>query len=364
MAEPLKDRFDLNQVQMLADRLADSFPELDRPQLVSVADKFGDLELKDRIAATADSIKATLPPNYPDALRIVIKTAELHDFDMFDGWPLSTFVERHGLGHPELSIRAMETITGAWTCEFAIRPFLTEHLDLTLAACHEWTRSSDPDVRRLASEGTRPLLPWAPRVHSLVDAPEVGLSILEKLRHDESEMVRRSVANHFNDVAKSAPALVTTTLKRWSTDPGVDMAMIRHALRTLVKNGDADALAILGFTTSPSVVVESFDMNTTSIHLGDSIELAAQISSRGVDDQRLVVDFVIHHPTKNGGISRKVFKWTNLVLGAGETVRITKRRKIQTATTRRYYQGEHRVELQIAGQVVGECAFELEAGSP
>ncbi len=363
MTEPLKDRFSLLQVERLADRLADSYPDLDRSQLVSVARKFDDLELKDRIAVTADGIAAALPADYPEALRIVVQTAKLHDFEMFEGWPLSTFVERHGLGDPELSIRSMTTLTGAWTCEFAIRPFLTEHLDLALTACHEWTGSPDPDVRRLASEGTRPLLPWAPRVRALNDAPELGLSILEKLRHDDSEMVRRSVANHFNDVAKSAPSLVTDTLQRWSIDATVDKAMIRHALRTLVKNGDTNALAILGFTTTPRVVVESFEIAPSTIRLGDSIELAVEIVSQADIAQRLVVDFVIHHPTKKGAVSKKVFKWTNLDLGPGERVRITKSRKIQTASTRRYYQGEHRIDLQIAGQVVSESAFELEDGS-
>lgn len=363
MAEPLKNRFQLSQVELLGQRLSEHDPSFDLSGFVTVAESFARLELKDRVAAVADAMARSLPSDYVEAIGIVVATAEAHDFEMFEAWPLASFVERHGLREPALSLDAMEALTRTFTCEFAIRPFLVTHLDLTMAACHEWTQSSDADVRRLASEGTRPLLPWAPRVAGLLASPERGLALLEELRHDDSEMVRRSVANQFNDVAKHAPSLVTSTLRRWETDPRIDRWMIRHALRTLVKQGNTEALEILGFTTEPLVSVAAFTINRDQVELGDTIELAAELCSQSETEQRLVIDFVIHHPTASGGVSRKVFKWTTLELGPNESAAITKRRLIKTATTRRYTAGIHSIELQVAGQVFGTCSFNLAEGS-
>jgi len=197
----------------------------------------------------------------------------------------------------------------------------------------------------------------------LLANPQIGLAVVEKVRHDSSEYVRRSVANHLNDVAKFDPDLVLATTKRWSAEADTDMAMIRHALRTLVKQGDPKAMAILGFATKPKIKVQGFSVTPGTVVLGDSIELELVIASTATGDQRVVIDFVIHHVLANGQTSPKVFKWATPTIGAKETLTLTKRRKIATASTRTYYPGHHQVDAQVAGKVLASSGFDLPTGS-
>ncbi len=358
MPEPLKNRLAAPEVELISDRVQAQYAAFNRAAFVSVSADLDVLELKDRIAAVADRLRETLPLRFPEAASIVVRAAE-GGMDGFAAWPLCTFVERHGTDHPTESLAAMESLTQSWSCEFAIRPFLDEHFDEAMAAVHRWVESDIADVRRLASEGTRPRLPWGPRVKALSDDPTIGITVLERLRHDPSEMVRRSVANHLNDITKDYPALVVATVEAWTKDSSTDQRMISHALRTLVKQGDAGALAVLGFTTNAAIDVVSFEVFPPSVRLGEFIELAAVLRSSSKASQRLVVDFVIHHPGSTGSISRKVFKWTTVDLRAGAESALTKRRKIETASTRKYTAGRHQVDLQIAGQVVATTEFNL-----
>lgn len=360
MAEPLKNHFDRDLVELLAQRFVDVHADFDATGFTdTLLGAFPALELKDRINLVADELRRALPADYATALTMVVDVAEAEDIEGFSAWPLCSFVERHGLVDPPASLAAMERLTRRFSCEFAVRPFLEEHLDLTVAALRSWTRSPDETVRRLPSEGTRPHLPWGPKVQALLDDPEIGIDLLERLRHDPSETVRRSVANHLNDIARNHPDRVVEICSSWSADPAVEPAMIRHALRSLVKKGDPGALSLLGFTTSAEIDVDVFTVDPATITLGDSITLTATMTSTATARQRLVVDFVVHHIGASGATTPKVFKWTTVELAAGERVELAKKRKIATASTRRYHAGRHRVELQVAGRAVAETAFEL-----
>jgi len=365
VAEPLKNQFDRALLERLARRLHDVHPEFDESRFVdTLAEALPPLELKDRINRVADELRAALPDDYPTALAIVVDAAVDPDIEGFPAWPLCSFVERHGLDHPAASLAAMESLTRSFSCEFAIRPYLEHHLEAARASMRRWTASPDEAVRRLPSEGTRPHLPWGPKVDALLADPGIGIELLELLRHDPSETVRRSVANHLNDIARNHPDLVVEICTRWRSDPAIEPSMIRHALRSLVKKGHPGALAVLGFTTSPEVDVSSFSIDPSALWLGDSITLTTTLVSTASTSQRLVVDFVVHHVGASGTTTPKVFKWTTLDLGPGESVTLRKRRKIATASTRRYHAGAHRVELQVAGEARAEGAFELLDSSP
>ncbi|MDH3302065.1 MAG: DNA alkylation repair protein [Acidimicrobiia bacterium] len=368
MATPLKDRVNVEMVRRLADGMAEVDGRFDAEAfIIAVKPRIDQLELKDRINLLADELAAGLDAtsDYPAALAAVVALAEIEPTERwaagtFAAWPLCSFVERHGVDHPADSLAAMPTLTKRWSCEFAIRPFLDNHLDLTWRHLVEWRSDEHEAVRRLVSEGTRPLLPWATRVKALTEHPELGLDLIAPLRTDPSEAVRRSVANHLNDVAKLKPELVTATLTRWAAGDGQpDDQVVRHGLRTLIKRGDPAAMALLGFDTSPEVTIETFTCEPASITLGDTIQLTATIRSTSAHDQRLVVDYVIHHPTATGAISSKVFKWTNLRLDAGATVTLEKRRAIKSISTRIYQPGRHRVELQVAGRALANADFDL-----
>lgn len=360
MADPLKDQINAGLVETLAQRLGEQSTSFNRQAfLEEVAPRLGALELKDRINLIADAIATGLPLPYPEALDVVVAVAD-DDVDPWAAWPLCSFVERHGVDHPEESLAAMPELTKRWSCEFAIRPFLEQHLALTRSHLRAWTDDADEAVRRLASEGTRPFLPWGPRVAALIDDPQIGLELLDRLRLDPSESVRRSVANHLNDVAKLDADLVVAVLHRWmSDDPPPDHRMVRHSLRTLVKNGHRGALELLGFTTDPQIAVNLFECRPPTIDIDSTIELAAEIVSTAGSEQRLVVDFVIHHVNAAGATSAKVFKWTTIELEPGQATKIGKRRRIAHASTRTYHPGVHRIDLQIGGTVFGSTQFDL-----
>lgn len=319
-----------------------------------------DLELKERINLVADTICTSLDLDYVDALAVVVEVSK-GGLSEWAAWPLCSFVERHGLAHPDESLAAMEHLTQAWSCEFAIRPYLEDHLELARKYLEVWTSSPNELVRRLPSEGTRPLLPWGPKVAALTEDPSIGIDLISALRHDESETVRRSVANHLNDVAKAHPQLVVDTLTSWSTDSeAIDPKLVRHALRTLVKKGYPGALSLLGFTTNPQIDVSLFTCSPGTISLGESIELGTVLTSTDDADQLLVVDFVVHHVTARGTTSAKVFKWKTVTLKPGRSATLSKRRTIKNASTRTYHAGLHRVDLQVAGHVVATTSFSLE----
>ncbi len=362
MADALKDMVDGAVVAEIAARFSRADPRFDAAGFAAdLTAVLPDLELKPRIQAIARRMRAALPDEYRAALEVVVAVATAEPpIAGFAAWPLCTFVEIFGVDDPAASLPAMEPLTKRASCEFAVRPFLSAHWDAAYAQLVEFTANEDEAVRRLPSEGTRPRLPWGVRVPRLIADPEPGLALVARLRADPSETVRRSVANHLNDVAKDHPDLVVAIVREWAAeDPPADPAMLAHALRTLVKQGNRGALGALGYTTAAAVDVLEFSVTPAAVSMGDHIELAAHLHATAATSQRLVIDFVIHHVTAAGGTSPKVFKWKTIAMAPGETVLLRKRRMIQHASTRTYRAGTHRVELQIAGAIVADAAFDV-----
>jgi len=362
MADALKHMVDRAVVEDIAARLTRVAPDFDAAAFVDdLIAALPELELKPRMEAIARRIATGLPDDYRAALQVIVEVAkDKPPIEGFAAWPLCTFVEIFGVDDPAVSLNAMEHLTKRASCEFAVRPFLSTHWDAAYAKLAEFTTSDDETVRRLSSEGTRPRLPWGMRVPRLIEDPDPGLALLARLRTDPSETVRRSVANHLNDVAKDHPGLVVATVRDWAAaDPPADHRMLSHALRTLVKAGNPEALDALGFTTAASLDVLEFSVTPDGVSMGDHIALEARLQSTAAAEQHLVVDFVIHHVNAAGGTSPKVFKWKTLTIEPGEKVILRKRRMIQQASTRTYRAGTHRVELQVAGTVVAATAFDV-----
>ncbi len=341
---------------------ADAFAAQIEPQLPS-------LELKERVAVFSEALRHHLPEDYAEAVGILLSifggenSPEAGLFKETNGWAywsIAYFVERYGLEDFDTSLAAMHTITKHFSCEFAIRPFLIQYPAPTLSVLDDWTADPSPHVRRLVSEGTRSRLPWGMRLNQFIDDPTPTLALLNKLKNDESEYVRRSVANHLNDITKDNPELVIATLQRWhEEEPSQEIQWItRHALRSLVKAGDPEALALLGFV-SAQVSLSDFTITPDHINMGDTFELAFTLHSQSDSEQRLVIDYVVHFVKANGKNSPKVFKLKTAVLPPHQSLTIQKKHHIKPITTRRYYPGEHPVEIQVNGKIVGESKFEL-----
>lgn len=358
----LKDSVDASVVDELARRFAAVDDRFDvRGFTDRTTERLDTLELKARVELIARELWRALGDRDASAsLACLVEVVRAEPpVDGWAAWPLAAVVELFGPSSPAEALDAMEHVTKRMSCEFAVRPFLRDHYDATYARLLEFTGHDDERVRRLPSEGTRPRLPWGMSVQRLLDDPLPGIALLQHLRHDPSETVRRSVANHLNDVAKAHPQLVVDTVAAWLDEPATDRRMVSHALRTLVKRGDPGALGLLGFTAEPQVVVERFEVAPAAVEMGAHIALVTEMRSTATVTQRLVVDFVVHHVNAAGATSPKVFKWTTVDLGPGERCALTKRRLIQQASTRTYRAGTHHVELQVGGQVVATAAFDV-----
>jgi 3-methyladenine DNA glycosylase AlkC len=362
-----KDHFNEAMAWRLGRAIQSVSPSFDTAAFVAhVSPQLPPLELKARVVVFAEALRDFLPADYPEAIHILLQIlgAELEAAaGMFvDDWllmPVAYFVEAYGLDHFEESVAAMYEITKRHTSEFTIRPFLLRYPDQLLPILHEWTGDPSPHVRRLVSEGTRPRLPWAMRLRLFMADPVPTLALLEKLKDDPSEYVRRSVANHLNDIAKDHPARVIDTCRRWQVDASKGTSwIIRHALRTLVKDGHPDALALLGYGP-PHVRLEQLTVTPAEITMGESVTLAFTLHNETAEPQNLLIDYIVHHVKANGQTSPKVFKLTTRTLPAGEAVAIQKAHSFRPVTTRRYYPGEHGLSVQVNGRVLATTSFLL-----
>jgi len=277
----------------------------------------------------------------------------------FAAWPLIDYVAAHGLLHPKEALQTLEKLTPMFSAEFAVRPFIQQHTDVTYAKLLEWCEHTSEHVRRLASEGSRPRLPWGMRLPQFIKNPEPLVGILEKLKADESLYVRRSVANNLNDISKDNPEWMINLCESWLVDSHEHTDwIVKHALRSLVKAGDVRVFPLLGYAAKPSVVVSEIQLNKNKITLGDSIGFSCTITG-GKKAQNLVVDYVVYFIKSNGKLAPKVFKLKNILLAANETMAIIKNHSFKPITTRRYYAGTHQLAIQINGKEVARSDFYL-----
>ena len=366
-AQPLKDSLDRDAVVRIAGYFRRVDPAFDEPAFVAQScEPLDTLELKDRVLHIAHTLRAHLPEDYPAALEHILRATEIWPsgegaLHGFAAWPMTDFIGLYGLAHPEESLAAMRRLTHLFSAEFAIRPFLIEHTELTMRHLHDWIADDGEHVRRLVSEGTRPRLPWGIRLKRFQADPSPVLPLLEALKDDPSGYVRRSVANHLNDISKDHPDIAVAVCARWRDGAGEGRQwIIRQALRGLVKRGDARVFPLLGYSGTAAVELRGFTLSPASIRLGDSIDIAFELVSTSDAPQKLIVDYAVHHRKANGSQQPKVFKLTTLELPPRGAAALTKRHAVRKITTRQYYAGTQSVEVLVNGRAVGRQDFELE----
>ncbi|MFK3979155.1 hypothetical protein ACI2K4_02125 [Micromonospora sp. NPDC050397] len=338
------------------------------------------LSLSERAQAIRDALLADLPGDHPGAAAIVEAALGDPAFTGWMIWPVTEAVAVLALGGPhprggpveqkprdrseagdfEAGLGLLAALTGRLTGEFALRAFLNADLDRTLATVAGWTSDPDAHVRRLASEGTRPRLPWAKQVAALKRRPDATQPILDALYRDNEEYVRRSVANHLNDVSRLDADLAVDTAARWLADPEpTTPRLVRHAMRTLVKAAHPGALALLGFPPPAGVAVSGPHLAEAAVRPGGELAFEVVVANEGERDANLVIDYVVHHRRADGRLAPKVFKLATRVVPAGERLTITRRHSFRPISTRRYYPGEHAIEVQVNGVRSGLVSFVL-----
>ncbi|MCA8325073.1 DNA alkylation repair protein [Burkholderia cepacia] len=359
---PLKESLGKRQFHALSDALHSIEPAFDRPAFLATAlEGLDGLTLMERVRRASlaiDTGARPLPGGY-DAVLALLQEAAPRLGRGFVSLIAPDYVGQYGRHAFDRSMDALKYFTPFGTSEFAVREFLRIDPARALATMEAWSHDTDDAVRRLASEGSRPRLPWSFRLRDIEADPSLAARILDNLRSDPSAYVRRSVANHLNDVAKTHPAWVLDRAERWGGDHPHTRWIVRHALRTLVKQGNARALAILGADSAPRLEIGPFGVTPAQVVLGESITLACELQSTAETAQRLVVDYRIAYVKQNGDASPKVFKLKGLTLEPGQRVTLQHSRPMRDFTTRRHYAGRHEVELIVNGQVVARSFFEL-----
>jgi len=365
----MKDRVDASVVEHYAVWLSQVAPGAGAPFDVeafraAAMDGLDALELKGRIRHLARVLHDQLGGDYLTALAALLAMLDAEqaagaEGDIFVHWPMAQFVEDFGIDHLNASAEAMRRITEFASCEFAVRPFLVRYPAEMLAIIHDWAADPSVHVRRNASEGIRPRLPWGMRLNAFVADPTPVFEVLSKLRKDPEEYVRRSVSNCLNDIAKDHPGPLMDVLEAWDQDPDAHSLWVKkRALRTLVKAGDSRALALLGFG-SPEVTVEDLSLDAATYAVGDTMVLSFSLVSTGSEPQELMVDYRVHYVKANGQRKPKVFKLKTAKLRPGERLSITRRQHLKLISTRRYHPGRHAVDVQVNGQPLGLVEFDL-----
>ncbi len=372
MAEALKNILGEDAVRWLADGLQRVWPGFGHASFVAdCLARLDGLELKDRANHMADAMARHLPGAFPEAARIIARSLGPTVEATGENGPQvlrymahDAFIARFGLEHPREAFRLQEELTQRFTCEFSIRSFIERHPEETYAQLRHWANSSNAHLRRLVSEGTRPRLPWAPRLAGFQRDPQPVIALLEMLKDDPVRYVQRSVANSINDIGKDHPAVAVELCRRWLEGAGDGRRWIAgHAMRSLVKAGHPGALSLMGAGDKPRVRFTNIRWSPKAPKIGGLLKLEAGLESTARTSQTLIVDFRVFFVKANGMARPKVFKLKKLVLGSGESVSLSASVSFAAMTTRKHYPGAHRIEFIVNGVSYEAVRFTVKAAS-
>jgi 3-methyladenine DNA glycosylase AlkC len=361
--EPFKEMLNLGAVGSIADAVERVYPAFNKRSFVrNVKTALEPLELKARVQFLTARLVESLPESPAKAFPILVAAVEKNDsLEGFSVWPFTEVVALRGLKHFELSMRTLERLTPHFSAEFAIRPFLKMHREATLGRMFSWTAHKNEHVRRLASEGCRPNLPWGGKIPELLQNPQLTFPILDRLHADPSLYVRLSVANHLNDFSIASPDHVKQSIRRWK-DAGSEnhSALARRALRTLVKRGDPEALQLLGIEQNGDLQIAGFRLKSRSVAWSGRLDYECTINNLSNTPATVLFDFAMFFRRSNGVFGRKVFRGRKLEVAAHETKQVGGSYSFRPITTRRYYPGEQGIEPILNGRPGSRIPFVLQ----
>ena len=357
--EPLKEMFN----RPFYDRFASEFARADKnfnkkKFLEEVTRNMEDLSLNQRMRRTSEILRHTLPSDYKKAIRMMEEVIP-HTLRGYTNLVFPDFVGLYGHDHFDLSMEALKLFTKFGSSEFAIREFLKRDFNKTIKVMHSWARDKDYHVRRLSSEGSRPRLPWSFKLDEVIKNPALTRSILEDLKTDTELYVRKSVANHLNDISKENADYMLGVMNSWDKKHPHTAWIIKHASRSLIKKGHAGSLSVFDFEKNVKIKIDRFKLNKTKLKLGERLTFDFDLVSEKAKPQKLVVDYIIHYRKKSGELSPKVFKLKELQLDGKQKVHISKSQVFKDFTTRKHFAGMHELEIQVNGKQMDKRSFTL-----
>jgi len=350
--------------QFIADQFHRVDSNFDRQKFIKriFAGNFNEMEWKQRTKHSTATLHEFMPTSFSEAaslLRQVVRhLMETNHRGGLEYVIFPDYIETYGIDDFETAVQSFEIITQFITCEFAVRPFIIKYGARMLSEMEKWSQSPHPQVRRLASEGSRPRLPWAMAIPSLKNDPAPILSILENLNNDPSDSVRRSVANNLNDIAKDHPHLVLSIAKKWNGISKNTDAIIKHGSRTLLKQGQPEILHFYGLD-SRDFQVKNFSVHTPTVKIGDHLIFSFQITNGNSVPKSLRLEYGLYYKKSNGQLARKVFKISERIYQGAEINYIERKQSFKLITTRKFYAGTHQISIIVNGLETGRVEFEL-----
>lgn len=366
MAEPLKNMYHPAFYKRLTPFLADLITGFNTQHFLDdiFNDKWEMMALKERLHHTTLVLEKHIALPFDKAAPLLLKLVENLEEngvkeEVIEFMFLPDYIETFGGDHFELSIHALERITQFTSCEFAVRPFILEHPDRMILIMEKWSQHENYKVRRLASEGFRPRLPWAMALPALKKNPDPILSILEKMMDDEHAWVRRSVANNLNDISKDNPEKMLRLCKaHFGKNKNVDW-VIKHGCRSLLKAGNTHTLSLFGYASVKNVTLSNFTIATKEVQIGNHLEFSFRIENSSRKDLKIRIEYGLWYLKKNGSHSRKVFKISEKNIEGKARINVERRQSFKIITTRTFYPGQHHLSLIINGIELQKLPFSL-----
>jgi len=366
MAEPFKNQLGRSRIKLIAQHLKRVYPSFSSEAfLKSSLCNLDDLSLMERSRQITVALQQHLPDSFSEACEVVEAALAPEDNQIDElgihGWlaiPFCDFVGHESHHDIEQALKMLSVLTPYFSSEWGIRHILSDRFHLAELTLKQWITHENEHVRRLVSEGSRPRLPWGIQLKNVIDNPELTFPLLDALKDDSSEYVRKSVANHLNDYSKDHADWLIKKIKPWWMDKKATpqrKKVIRHGLRTLIKAGHEPTLSLLGYTAlSPNRV--NLSLSENKVIYGKTFEIQVEIDMPSKEDA--ILDYAIHFQKANGELSPKVFKWKSCQLKQGSQV-FKKKHTIKPITTRRYYNGLHKIEVLLNGESVAIDEFNL-----
>lgn len=366
MPEPLKNYLNKEFLDEFVLDLKQVYPKFDGTKFLDkVLDSdWKNKELKQRIRHIAIGLESCLEGNYKDKIKLIIALAAMLIKDKKYQYGLGymvlpDFVEVFGRDDYNTSIKAIENITQLTSCEFAIRPFIIDSPDKVMKQMLKWSKHKNLNVRRLSSEGCRPRLPWAMALPHLKKDPGPIFPILENLKDDPSDFVRKSVANNLNDISKDNPDLVIAIAIKWKGNNKNRDWIVKHACRTLLKQGNPIVMQLFGFGSIEKIEVNGFQVLTPKVKIGEYLEFSFQLRNKAKKPNLIRLEYAMYYKKANGKLSKKVFSISEKSYAGNSITKIDRKQSFKLITTRKYYKGLHKVSLILNGNELESYDFEV-----
>ena len=359
MSSLLKDRYSPDYAERLASAVSEVWPRFDKAGYAQavLGDGWADLELKQRMRRLSSTLHRFLPKPYARQVAVLEKAAP--PFGGFEGMLFPDFVEQFGLDDFDTSVRALEWLTQFSSSEFAVRPFIVRYGSRMMAVMRRWASHDNEHVRRLASEGCHPRLPWTMALPEFKRDPSPVLPILEALKADPSDYVRRSVANNLNDIAKDHPEVVLGVARRWLGKSKFTDALVKHACRTLLKRGDTRALELFGYRRTAGVEVTGLWLSAAKLRIGKDLRFGFTVVHRARRPVALRLEYAVDFVKASGRTTRKVFKISEGIFAPDKSRQFDRKHRFRDFTTRKHHPGEHRLTILINGEASAEGSLRL-----